>query len=416
MRGTTCGRLLAAALCSCMLFVTACGGSDEAASGGGSSEATNGAAAAQNSSGPITIGVTGARSGFMSAFDIPFGVGVDLAVADLNAKGGVLGRKLQTVVCDSKTEIAQSATCGAEVLGKGAAVQLTSCDYDFGGPAARVADQKGIISLACAASPKYGKQGIGPNAFSIAAGTPTEGAVMAEYAYKKLGKRSAYLLRDTGLEYSKAFCQYFEARFKELGGKIVGRDDFANDDQSIASQIGNLRGANPKPDVIGYCSFAPGGAAGLRQIRGAGIDLPIVADTAFDGNFWLKAVPNLSDFYYPTPGSIFGDDEDQKWQDFVQKYVEKAGDQPASANYPGSGYTAVQLWAAAVEKAKTLDTTKVRPILESFKDEDALNGPTTFGPDQHMALGRPMAVMEVRNGKNRFVERYAPEKVPQPQY
>jgi branched-chain amino acid transport system substrate-binding protein len=405
-------RLLAVFVCLIAgLLATGCGSSSSSGNGGGSTSGST----AQKSTGPITIGVANAKTGFMSAFDIPFSAGAQIAVDDINGSGGVLGRQLKLVSCDTKTDIAQGANCAQQVLDAGAAVLMSSCDYDYGGPGARVADQHNILAFACAASPKFGKQGVGENAFSIAAGTPTEGAMMAEYAYDKLKKRSAYLLRDTGLEYSKAFCQYFAERFKQLGGKVVGQDDFANDDQSIASQISTLRSASPAPDVIAYCSYPPGGASGLRQIRGAGIKLPIVADTAFDGNFWLKAVPNLSDFYYPTPGSIFGDDQQAKWQDFTKKYIAKEHSNPASANYPGSGYSSVELWADAVKKANSLDTAKVRAVLESSQ-LDVLNGPTKYGPDQHMALGRPMAVMTVRNGKNAFIERFTPAQVPQPQY
>lgn len=410
MRGTW--RLPVALVClALMLGAAGCGGGSSSDDGG----STAGATTAQSNDGDIVIGLTGAKSGFMSAFDIPFNAGAHIAVEDINAAGGVLGRRLKVIECDSKTDIAQSANCAQQTLDGGAVVLFTSCDYDYGGPAARVADRRNVLAFACAASPKYGKQGIGQNAFSIAGGTPTEGAMMAEWAYNELGKRRAYLLRDTGLEYSKAFCQYFEERFTELGGEIVGRDDFANDDQSIASQISNIRSANPAPDVIAYCSFPPGGASGLRQIRGAGIDVPIVADTAFDGDYWLRAVPGLSDFYYPTPGSIFGDDEDDKWQRFVRQYVDAEGDRPASANYPGSGYSAVELWAKAVEEAGTLDTDAVREVIES-QEIDVLNGPTRYGPEQHMALGRSMAVIEVQDGRSAFVKRFTPERVPQPQY
>jgi branched-chain amino acid transport system substrate-binding protein len=397
------------------LFLAACGSSGGSSSSTGDAGSTT-ASAAKESTGPIVIGVANAKTGFMSAFDIPFSNGLAVAVKKFNAEGGVLGRELKTVDCDTKTEIPQGAACASEVIEKGAAVLMSSCDYDYGGPGGRVADEDGIISLSCAASPKYGKQGVGETAFSVSQGTPTEGAVMAEYAYEKLGAKNAYLLRDTGLEYSKAFCQYFTDRFEELGGNIVGSEDFENEDASIASQISNLRSASPAPEVISYCSYPPGGASGLRQIRGAGIETPIVSDTSFDGDFWLNAVPDLSEFYYPTPGSIFGDDEDPRWQQFVKEYEKETGEAPSNANYPGSGYTALELWKAAVEKAGSLETTKVLPILQEMEKQPTLNGPTTFTPDQHMALGRPMAVIQIQNGKNEFVERVTPKKVPQPQY
>jgi branched-chain amino acid transport system substrate-binding protein len=398
---------------ACMaLLLAACGDDDSKDSGSGDGASSKNTS--DSGKGPIVIGGALAKTGFMSAFDIPVSQGAELAIADINADGGVLGRKLKIVYSDTKTDQAQGATAAQEVIDKGAAMVIASCDYDFGGPPARVAVEKGLLAFACAASPKFGKQGVGDLAFSISSGTPTEGAMMAEFAYNELKKRSAYLLEDTGLEYSKAFCQYFEERFKELGGEIAGKDSFANDDASISSQVNGLRDSSA--EVIAYCSYPPGGAAGLRQIRGAGIDVPIVGDTAFDGNYWLNAVPDLSDFYYPTAGSIFGDDPEAKWQEFVRKYEDKTGKSPSNASYPGSGYSIVQGWAEAVEEAGTLDSDKVKSIIEAWSEQELQNGATTYGPDQHMALGRPMAVMEIQDGKNKFVTRFAAEKVPQPQY
>jgi branched-chain amino acid transport system substrate-binding protein len=293
---------------------------------------------------------------------------------------------------------------------------IASCDYDFGGPEARLAQQHGLLSFACAASPKFGAQGIGDLAYSISSGTPTEGAMMAQFAFRDLHARTAYLLQDTGLEYSKAFCQYFQEAFKHYGGKIVASDSFANTDASIAPQITKLKGTAQQPDVIAYCSYPPGGAAGLRQLRAAGVDQPIVADTAFDGNYWLGAVPDLTDFYYPTSGSIFGDDPLSAWQDFVQKYVRKTGKHPSNASYPGSGYSIVQGWAAAVEQAKSFDTKKVQAVLDQWTNHQLLNGPTTYTPKQHMALGRTMAVLQIKKGKNAFLKRFTPEFTPTPSY
>jgi branched-chain amino acid transport system substrate-binding protein len=339
---------------------------------------------------PVVVGLALAESGFMSAFDVPVMHGAEIAVDDINARGGVLGRKIKLVVSDTHTDIAQGTAAAQEVISKGAAMVITSCDYDFGGPGARVAQQKGLISFACAASPKFGVQAIGDLA------------------------HSAYLLEDTGLEYSKAFCQYFAESFKHWGGTVTGTDSFANTDVSIAAQITRLKGSAQRPDVIAYCSYPPGGAAGLRQLRGAGVTSTIVTDTAFDGTYWLDAVPNLTDFYYPTSGSIFGDDPLPRWQEFVQKYTAKTGSPPSNASYPGSGYSTIQGWAAAVEQAGTFDSRKVEQVLNGWQDKDLLNGPTTYTAKRHMALGRAMAVLAIKNGKNQFVTRFTPQFVPTP--
>src|SRR5262249_49632713 len=162
-----------------------------------------------------------------------------------------------------------------------------------------------------------GPQGIGPYAFTPNWGTPTEGAVMAELAYKK-GLRHPFLLIDTLVNYSKKLCSYFEDRWNQLAGKgsIAGKDTFSNMDPSIHTQVTRIRSTS-KADSVILCSFNPGGASATKQIRNGGINLPIVAGDGMDGNFWEKAIPNLKDFWYVTGASIFGDDPRPAINQFV---------------------------------------------------------------------------------------------------
>ena len=96
------------------------------------------AGGARPNAGPIIIGLVTNSSGFMSAYDGPPDNGVKLAVRDIDAAGGVLGRQLQIVHFDQKTQTSLSATGALNVIGKGAVVVLASCDFDFGSPAAMV--------------------------------------------------------------------------------------------------------------------------------------------------------------------------------------------------------------------------------------------------------------------------------------
>src|SRR5688572_21594070 len=85
---------------------------------------------------PILIGAAVARSGWMTMYDDGPYKAVQLAIEDINARGGVLGRKLELITADTKTDPAGSARAAAEVLEKGASLVITSCDFDFGGAAA----------------------------------------------------------------------------------------------------------------------------------------------------------------------------------------------------------------------------------------------------------------------------------------
>lgn len=357
---------------------------------------------------PIVIGAPVGRTGFIQAYDDPVMAGAELAVKDINADGGVLGRPLKIVYADTKSEIEQGSVAALELVDEADAFIVT-VDYDFGGPAARVAQENGIVAFSGAGSPRFGKEGIGDKAFSVASGV-TEAAVMAEFAYDR-GWRKPYIIQDTTIEHTTLACDYFEQRWGEIAGadSITGKDTFKNDDPSIAGQV--TRARNSDADFITLCSFNPGGAAAVKQIRDAGVDLPIIGPASFDGDYWLKGIPNLSDFYHTSIGSMYGDDPNDAVNNFFAEYEEKIGDRAVSS-FPLLGYAAVQAFAKAVEAAGTTDGDEVRTALESFTDEQLILGPTTYTEDCHAAIGRPQPVMEIQNGETSLVEYVEPEKVP----
>lgn len=159
---------------------------------------------------PIVIGAAVARSGWMVQYDEGPLNAAELAIEEINAKGGVLGRPLSLVVSDSKTDPAGSARAASEVLAQGAQLVIASCDFDYGAPAALTANAQKVVAFGtCAADPKFDAFAIGPYAFSMATATPGLGALSAEWAYEKAGWRTTYVLLDTMLEYNKSVCSSF---------------------------------------------------------------------------------------------------------------------------------------------------------------------------------------------------------------
>lgn len=352
----------------------------------------------QNSdnTGTLKIAAVVGITGLMASFDGPPVKAAQLAVDDINADGGIDGRKVELITIDTQTDVNQAGPAVQRAIDQGAELILAPCDFDSGAPVALAAQAAGLVAISdCAGAPAFGVQGIGPLAFTMGLAAPSEGAALAEWAYNEKGYRSAYVMLDTTLEYHKQVCSGFTDRWEELGGKVSGSDTFKNADSSIATQISDLEAS--ASDVLMYCSFPPGGASGLRQIRSAGIDLPILSPQSFDGEYWKDAIPDLSNFFYTSYGSLNGDNQDTALNDLIKRYVEETGETPANANIV-TGYSVIQAFKAAVEKAGTTEGTKVAVALESFKDEPLLIGPTTFSQDLHIDLTRPMLLMQIVDG------------------
>ena len=357
----------------------------------------------------VVVGAAIALSGFLAPYDEPH-KGAILAIEEINARGGLLGRQIEFVTADTKSDPAQGANAAIEVMEKGAELVLVTCDFDFGSPAAITAQSRGKIAFSlCAGDPKFGVQGIGDLAFSMGVGTPAEGAIMAEWAHAQ-GWRKPFVFEDTQVEYTKKLADYFRARWEDGLGSVAGHDTFnGQTDTTAAGQITRIKESDA--DFIVFTGAAGvGGTPILKQVRAAGIDLPIIGGVAMDGVYWLDAIPGLSDFYNLNYSSIHGDDPIAEVQDFWAKFEERFG--PPIVGFSVTGYAIIEGWARAVERAGTFDAKAVALELETFDKEPLLSGATTYTSEWHINFDTPMMIIQVQNGARSGIGRFAPSKVP----
>ena len=343
----------------------------------------------------------------MQAYDKPAQDAAMMRIDEINKAGGLLGRQIKAVVVDTKTDRAEGAKAGLEVIDKGADLVVVSCDYDFGAPAALAAQAAGKISFfLCAESIKAGIQGVGPNSFSASVLAAVQGATMAEWSYTKKNSRDYYRLLDNWTEYNKGICDGFDYMLPKLKeAKLVGSDTFKNDDTSIASQITRIKNLPKEPDAIMLCSMMPGVVSAIKQIRAAGIKSMILNGSGVDGSYWLKAVPDLSNFFVPVQSSIYGDDPNPKVTEFNKRYTEVTG-APPSSQYVYPGYVLIEVWAKAVQAAGSTDTAAVTAQLEKMKDEPTLFGPRTFTSEIHHQNRGRYLIVDTEAGKPGVVDEW----------
>lgn len=355
----------------------------------------------------IIVGFATAQSGFMQAYDKPAEDAARIRIDEINKAGGLLGKQIETVAADTKTDRAEGAKAGLEVLDKGADLVVVSCDYDFGAPAALAAEAAGKVSFfLCAESVKAGIQGVGPHSFSASVLAAVQGATMAEWAYTKKNARNFYRLLDTWTEYNKGICDGFDWMLPRLkDAKLVGDDTFKNDDASIAAQITRIKSLPQEPDAIMLCTMMPGAVSAVKQIRAAGIKAPILNGSGMSGGYWLSAIPDLSNFYVPDQGSVYGDDPNPKVNEFNATYKKVTGSDPSS-QYVYPGYVMIDVWAKAVERAKTTDADAVVAELEKMKDEPTLFGPRTFTSELHHQNKGRYLITEINNGKPKVIDEW----------
>jgi branched-chain amino acid transport system substrate-binding protein len=365
-------------------------------------------------SNPIIIGVVGGFTGFMSPFDTPPYQSMQLAVADVNAKGGVLGRPLKLITADSKSDKVQAGTAAAQLINKGAVFITAPCDFDFGGAAALEAQKHKIVGMSpCAGTVQFGVQGIGPYAYTMGLSAASVMTAFAEWGYQTKKWRTAYVLVDDFILYEKQQAKTFKVRWEQLGGKVLGYDHFQNSDPSIATQIARIKALSKQPDVLVVSSLPPGGVSALRQIRAAGINLPIIGGVGFDGLYWQQGVPGLSNFYGAAYADLQGHDPVPKVNALRKRLVAKFGVKGTqNGSFWLAGYSTIEAFKIAAEKAGTTDGPKLKAALDSFHDVPLLIGPTSFSPNLHIALGRPVRLTQTQNGKLSYLRTWKPQSIP----
>jgi hypothetical protein len=186
----------------------------------------------------IIIGGAMCATGIQAPLDAPAMEGIEVAIAEINANGGINGKMLEFRNMDAKSDSATAAEVAKQLIDQGAVAIITASDYDFGGPAARAAQEAGIVGISpSASSPLFGSAMLGDKQFTLSMWNTTMGAVIAEKAYVKDGLHTAYVITDDFIDYTKSLSRYFVECFTRLGGVVLREDIFSQGKVDTAALI-----------------------------------------------------------------------------------------------------------------------------------------------------------------------------------
>ncbi|MDX6407190.1 MAG: branched-chain amino acid transport system substrate-binding protein [Gaiellaceae bacterium] len=351
---------------------------------------------------PIVIGWAFDGKGAMAPFDGPALAAAQLRVAQVNAKGGVNGRKLQIRTCDTQENAPATAkACALRLLGQKANVLFTTCDVDFAAPVVRAAIDRGVLAIApCIGTDQMGPKRFGSKgrlAFSFGNVAQDEGSAMAQYAYGR-GWRTASLATDTVIVYFKDVVQAFEVRFKQLGGRIVTKETYqslgGNNVQNAVSRLNNV-----KADVVVTSTAGAFGALStlISGLRSLGNNTPIINSWAGDGTYWLPTNPKVTNYWFLTFASCFGDDP-SKAVNTLAKQV-KAG----TGGFI-TGPSAIDGLVTAIKR--THGSTKgaaLAKVMEKFKNVPTISGNVSFSTKYHTVFGRRYRVIRIQDNVPKVV-------------
>jgi branched-chain amino acid transport system substrate-binding protein len=355
---------------------------------------------------PITIGWAFDGSGQMAPFDGPAMAAANVRIKQVNSAGGVNGRKLRIISCDTQNnDPARAKSCAISLLGQGADIIFTTCDVDYATPVVQEAINRGKLAI----STCIGTDQMGPKRFGRPAGTlaysfgnvaQDEGSAMAEFAYRH-GWRRAALATNTLLVYFKNVVTAFDKRFTQLGGRIVARESYATGANNVQTAVARLNSA--RADVI-VTSTAFGELPALVSgLRSLGNKTPILNSWAGDGTYWLPQSPKVTEYYCVTYASVFGDDPSVPVKKMIAA-MKAAGGAPATGGFMG-GAAAIDGMVLAIKRANgSLNGAKLSAQLQKFHQERVFGSRISFSAKYHTVFGRQYRVIRINNN---VAKRYA---------
>jgi branched-chain amino acid transport system substrate-binding protein len=355
----------------------------------------------------IVIGAAIANTGYMAPYDESFAAFEQL-VEETNARGGIDGHRVRVVRADTRSDPQQAVVAVQKVIEEGADVLFFSGEALTAAAGSPLAEENNKLNYAIVNEPGYGPPTTGRLSFTSNPSLLSEIGAAASFLHDR-GIKHPFLFRDTTLIYGKAACSGFQQAWEHLGGTVAGSVDFENADESIASQVSELKGSDA--DAVIMCSYLPGGAAAIKQIRAAGVELPLYGPMAFEGAFWLKGTPNTTDIYVTSDGSIY-DPPDRATEKLLQSFERAGIDTTHISSTLLATYAAGQLIFDAVEEAHSVDGNVLADALEA-KPHKTVLGNVSYTEDNHYPSGTAWPVYVIANGKPKLVTKVKPQYIPE---
>jgi branched-chain amino acid transport system substrate-binding protein len=368
-------------------------------------------AAARTHASPIVIGWAFDSKGAMAPFDGPALAAAQVRVKQVNAKGGVDGRPLEIKTCDTQgNKPAIAKACATKLLGQGANVIFTTCDVDFAAPVVQETINRGVLAVApCIGTDQMGPKRFGAKgklAFSFGNVAQDEGSAMAQYAWQK-GWRKAAIATDTVIVYFKNVTAAFQARWKQLGGKIVANETYqslgSTNVSNVVSRLGNV-----DADVIVTSTAGAFGALStlVSGLRSLGNDTAILNSWAGDGTYWLPKDPKVTNYYFVTFASAFGNDPNPA----VNKLAKQV---KAGTGGFVTGPAAIDGLVTAIRRAGgSTSGAALAAQMEKFKKVPTLSGLVSFSAKLHTVFGRQYRVIKIQDNIPRVVGTIVAKVVP----
>ncbi len=390
-------RILASLLAAVMVMslVTACGSGTEA------STTKAGADAAET----IKIGGLAPLTGAVSVYGIAVNNGVTLAFEEINAKGGIDGKKVEYIVMDEKGDTTEATNAYDKLVQDGIVALIGDVTST---PSIAVAQRsvKDNMPMITASGTSLKITEAGKNVFRTCFTDPYQGDVMGRFAAENLKVKKVAVIYDAGNDYCVGLTNAFVARAEELGVEVVAKESYAATDADFKAQLTKIQQA--APEAIYLPDYYETNIKIVRQARAAGITVPFLGGDGWDGVLMenvigTKGSTDADNSYFTNHYS--DKDSDKRIQDFITAYKAKFNMEPVS--FAALGYDTAYLLADAITKAGSTDKQAIVDAMTAI-NFSGITGNITF--DENRNPVKSVTIIKIDKGDYTLFDKMDPTK------
>jgi len=347
--------------------------------------------------GDILVGEYGSMTGGQATFGQSTHNGIMMAADEINAAGGINGRKVKILSEDDQSKPEEAPNAVQKLISQNNVLAIIGEVASSASIAAAPICQLNKVPMITPSSTNDDVTRKGDYIFRICFTDSYQGenqAVFADQWCSTNGKpKSVAMLTDVKSDYSQGLKKVFTAKFTALGGQVVGTQGYAQGDSDFRSQLTAIKATNPS------LLYVPGYYTDIGQIaiqaRDLGITVPLLGGDGWESPKLIEIGGKALEGCIYTNHYFYGDTAPVV-STFVQKYKERYGQTPDSL--AALGYDAMKTLADAMKRASKLDGPSLRDAIAQTKGLVGVTGTINIGPDRN-AMGKSLVIEEIKNGQ-----------------
>lgn len=348
----------------------------------------------------VKFGFLGALTGPVSNYGIPGKKGMEMAIDELNKKGGILGKRVVGIYEDNKGESSEIANIAQKYIAR------DKVNAMIGDPctgltkvAAEIAQKNNVVIFSAGAT-GTGVVEYGDCVFRNTLLDQFAVPAVVDWMINSKGWKNFAIITSLNNGYSTALTPVFKKAINEKGGKIIIEESINDGDTDFSAQITKIKKA--KPDVLVFTGYYQEAALIMREAQKQGLNITMVGGDGLYGQDLAKlggsAVEEKVIFYC----GFSSDQPSPETAKFIKDYRARYNEDPDM--FAAQYYDAVMIIAKAMNEAKSTDPAVFKKTLAKTKNYPGVSGITTFREDRE-PIKSPVCLITIKNGKFSLLEK-----------